>query len=383
MEKILETNPMQKIVIKVGTRLLTHTNGKLNLKIIEKLVREVANVKNMDKDVVLVSSGAIGAGIGRLGLKKKPVSIQERQACAAIGQGLLIQFYEKLFSEYGHVVAQVLLTREDIESRRRYLNSRNTLLHIFKYGAIPIVNENDTISTEEIEFGDNDKLSALVATLIDADLLILLTTTDGLYTSNPQTDSSAELLQEIEAIDSDIKESAGVTEDMLAKGGMMTKVEAAEVAMASGIDMVIANGYRENIVSEILEGKARATLFHSTRKMMSGKKKWIAFAQKAKGVIIVDEGAEKALREEGKSLLPVGINKVTGNFYRGDTVNIKALDGTDIACGIVNYSAEELKQIMGFKTRDIDNILGYSSNEEVIHRDNLVLYPNLLRKGSL
>lgn len=373
MKRPISPDCIQKIVIKVGTRLLTYDTGKLNLGIIEKLVREMADLKNQGKDVVLVSSGAVGSGIGRLGLKRKPVSVQEKQAVAAIGQGLLIHFYEKLFSEYGHIVAQVLLTREDLDNRRRYINSRNTLLHLLKFGAISIVNENDTISTEEIEFGDNDKLSALVATLIDADLLIILTDIDGLYTANPRLDPTASSIPLVEEITTEIKKVAGKTEEMLARGGMITKIEAAEIVMASGISMVIANGRQENIIRRILNGEETGTLFCTKQAHLRSRKRWIAFAQKVKGSIYIDQGAEQALKGDGKSLLPIGVTKVEGLFARGDTVSICDFQGDEIARGLVNYSAEELRQIIGCKSIDIINILGYTGDKEVIHRDNLVL----------
>jgi len=373
LNRSFNLDEIQKIVIKVGTRLLTYKSGKLNLGIIEKLAMEIADLKNQGKDVILVSSGAVGAGIGRLGLEKKPVSIQERQAVAAIGQGLLIQHYEKLFSEYGHTVAQLLLTREDIENRERYLNSRNTLLHIFKYGAIPIVNENDTISTEEIEFGDNDRLSALAATLIDADLLIILTNIDGLYTGNPQVDPEATCIRYIQEITPEIKQYAGTTEEILAKGGMVTKLEAAEIAMSAGIKTVIANGREKNIIRRILDGEALCTLFSSNNAHLRSRKRWIAFTQKLKGVIYVDKGAEKALKEDNKSLLPIGVTKIEGDFTRGETVSINGDRDGEVARGLVNYNAGELRKIKGCKSKDIEEILGYAGSEEVVHRDNLVL----------
>lgn len=373
LKRPINIDNVDKIVVKVGTRLLTYKTGKLNLGIIEKLVREIADLKNQGKDVVLVSSGAVGAGIGRLGLKKRPAATEEKQALAAIGQGLLIQIYEKLFAEYGHIVAQVLLTREDLEDRRRYINSRNTLLHLLKYGAIPIINENDTISTEEIEFGDNDKLSALVTTLINSDLLIILTTIDGLYTANPDLDPEATCISMVEGITPDIRNFAGKTGEMLAKGGMATKIDAAEITTASGIDMVIANGYEVNVIKRILEGEQLGTFFCSRPEQLRSRKRWIAFTQKIKGSIYVDKGAEYALKEEGKSLLPIGVIKVEGHFCKGETVSILDGKGNEIARGLVNYNAEELQQIIGRKSTDIKAILGYPNAEEVVHRDNLAI----------
>lgn len=369
----LNKNEIKKIVVKVGTRLLTYETGKLNLGIIEKLVRELADLKNQGKDIILVSSGAVGAGIGKLGLKYKPVQIPEKQAVAAVGQGVLIQFYEKLFAEYGHVVAQVLLTREDIENRGRYINSRNTLLHLFKFNAIPIINENDTISTEEIEFGDNDRLSALVSTLVNADLLIILTDIDGLYTANPRLDPTAKCIPLVEVISEELKSAAGTTGEMMATGGMITKLQAAEIAMSAGIDMVIADGHHENILKRIISGEPTGTYFCAQGGHLRSRKRWIAFAQKVKGTIIIDQGAENALKIQGKSLLPSGIIQVNGEFTRGETISIVGPEGEEIARGLVNYSAQELRQIMGCKSIEINGILGYSSEEEVVHRDNLVL----------
>jgi len=357
----------------VGTRLLTYETGKLNLGIMERLVREISDLKNQGRDVVLVSSGSMGAGMGRLGLKRKPVSVQERQAIAAVGQGLLIQFYEKMFAEYGHTVAQILLTREDMNNRTRYINSRNTLLHLLKFNAIPVVNENDTISTEEIEFGDNDRLSALVAALIDADLLLVLTDIDGLYTANPKTDPEARCIGFVDEITPEIRKVAGKTEEMLAKGGMTTKIEAAEIAMASGVDMVIANGNQPGIIRKILDGEPTGTYFCSRQGPLRSRKSWIAFGQKIKGTIEIDSGAARALTQEGKSLLPIGIIDIKGSFSRGETVSIRDAKGMEIARGLTNYSAKELSQIKGCKSSEIRKLLGYSNHQEVVHRDNLVL----------
>ena len=369
----LNNNDINKIVVKVGTRLLTYKTGKLNLGIMERLVRELADLKNQGKDIILVSSGAVGAGIGKLNLKKKPVLIQEKQAIAAVGQGVLIQHYEKIFAEHGHVVAQILLTREDIENRGRYINSRNTLWHLFKFNVIPIINENDTISIEEIEFGDNDRLSALVSTLVDADLLIILTDIDGLHTANPRLDPTAKCIPLVEVISEELKSAAGTAGDMMATGGMITKLQAAEIAMSAGIDTVIANGHHENILKRILSGEPTGTYFCAQGGHLRSRKRWIAFAQKVKGTITIDQGAEIALKIQGKSLLPIGIIQVSGDFVRGETISITGPKGEEIARGLVNYNAQELKKIMGCKSFEINNVLGYSCEEEVVHRNNLVL----------
>ena len=373
MDRLINCDTLQKIVVKVGTRLLTYETGKLNLDVTEKLVREISDLKNQGLDMLLVSSGAIGAGIGRLGLEKKPASVPERQALAAIGQGLLIQIYEKLFAEYGHIIAQVLLTREDMENRKRYINSRNAFLHLLKYGSIPVINENDTVSTEEIEFGDNDKLSALVATIIDADLLIILTGIDGLCTGDPHTDPSAKRIPFVGEITPEIRKIAGNTDEILAKGGMFSKIEAAEIVMNSGIDLVIADGRQKNVLKRIVQGEDIGTFFSSGHGHLCSRKRWIAFTQKIRGIIYVDNGAGDAIVREGKSLLPIGVVNIEGDFSKGETVSIASTNGEELARGLVNYSAGELRLIRGSRTTEVKTLLGYDGSEEVIHRDNLVI----------
>ena len=369
----LKLAPAEKIVIKLGTRLLTYHTGKLNLSYLEKIVRQIADLKNQDKKVILVSSGAVGAGIGRLGKQKISRTIPERQALAAIGQGILLQYYEKLFAEYGYMVAQILLTRLDFENRKRFINAHNTIDLLLNYNVVPIVNENDTVSTEEIEFGDNDQLSALVGSLIDAELVINLTDIEGLYESNPADNPQAHLIPLVTDITSDIKNLAGETRDSLATGGMITKLQAAEIALSSGIDMIIANGKQDNVIKRILEGEEIGTLFSSSSCQMKSRKKWIAFGQSVRGIIFIDEGAKKAIMEQGKSLLPIGITKVKGSFIKGETISICAESGYELARGLVNYSSKELQMIKGKKTEQINDILGYCSSDEVIHRNNLVI----------
>lgn len=362
----------ETVVVKVGTRILTHATGKLNLRSLEKVVRELADLKNQGKNVVLVSSGAVGAGIGRLGLDKKPQTMPEKQALAAIGQGLLIQMYEKLFAEYGLVVAQVLLTRDDFNDRNRYLNSKNALQALLKYGAVPVINENDTVAVEEIEFGDNDTLSALVASILDADVLVLLTDIDGLYTCNPSIDKDAKLIGLVEQITPELRQLAGVPSDSLATGGMVTKLLAAEIVMNSGIPMVIANGKVPDILQKVMDGDDVGTLFCGRGKCLDGRKRWIAYGQSTHGRIVVDGGARKALLEDGKSLLPSGIVEVIGDFEQGEMVAIKDQCGSELARGLVNYSAVELRKIKGLKTEKAADVLGKSCGE-AIHRNNMVV----------
>jgi glutamate 5-kinase len=360
------------VVVKVGTRILTHGTGKLNFRMMEKVVRELADLKNQGINVMFVSSGAVGAGIGKLGLERKPQTTQEKQAVAAVGQGLLIQMYEKLFGEYGLVVAQVLLTRDDFNDRGRYLNSRNTLQTLMGFGVVPIINENDTVSVEGIEFGDNDTLSALVASLMDADLLVLLTDIDGLYSGNPK-DDGAELVGMVEQLTPEVKKWAGAAKDALGTGGMVTKLMAAEIAMNSGVPMVIANGREKDVLQRVIDGEEMGTLFCASGKCLDGRKRWIAYGQSAQGRIVVDGGARKALAQDGKSLLPSGILDVSGSFEEGDMVAIQDAEGIEFARGLVNYNARELKQIKGMRTEKAAEKLQKPCSE-AIHRNNMVVY---------
>lgn len=362
----------KRIVVKVGTSTLTYATGKLNLDQLERLVRELADLRHRDIEVVLVSSGAVGAGMGKLGLRSKPRSIPEKQALAAIGQGILMQMYEKFFAEYGEIVAQVLLTREDITQRGRYLNARNTLLALLRLGVVPIINENDTVAYEEIKFGDNDTLAALVAGLVDADLLVLLSDIDGLYTADPRKDSSAQLIKTVEELTPEIVALAGNSGSRLGSGGMMTKIQAARIVSTSGIPMIVANGSQKGVLKEIVMGENPGTLFLPCDHRLNSRKAWIGYASKTSGAVTVDQGAEKALLEKGKSLLPSGITSVEGDFERGCVISIMGGSG-EIARGIVNYSSAEIKQIMGCQSNEIVRILGQKDFDEVIHRDNLTL----------
>lgn len=362
----------ETVVVKVGSRTLTHATGKLNLRTMEKMVRELADLSNQGHNVVLVSSGAVAAGIGKLGLVEKPQTMPEKQALAAIGQGLLIQMYEKLFVEYGLVVAQVLLTRDDFNDRKRYLNSRNALQMLLKFRAIPIINENDTVAVEEIEFGDNDSLSALVASILAADLLVILTDIDGLYSANPKIDPNAKLISMVEQVTPEIRKLAGNTCEALATGGMVTKLIAAEVATNSGIPMVIANGKEPNVLQRILDGEEVGTLFCAREKCLESRKRWIAYGQASHGRLIVDGGARKALLEDGKSLLPSGILEVLGQFDQGEMVAIEDQCGQELARGLVNYVADDLRKIKGLRTDKAAEVLLRVCGEAV-HRNNMVV----------
>lgn len=369
LQKLL--NNANRIVVKVGTSSLTHKTGKLNLFQLEKIVRAIADLYNQGKQVILVTSGAVGAGVGKLGLNAKPKTIPEKQAAAAIGQGVLLHMYEKIFGEYGLTVGQVLLTRDDLSDRKRYLNARNTLLALLRFGVIPIVNENDTVAVEEIRLGDNDTLSALVSGLVDAELLILLSDIDGLYSANPKDNPDAKIIPIIEKITPEIKAIAGGAGSKFGTGGMCTKIEAASIAISSGIPMVIANGAKPGILREITNGDFKGTLFIPRESRLHTKKCWIAFGSNINGKIIVDDGAKKVLLQNGKSLLPSGIIDVDGDFDIGSVVGVVGQKGEEFVRGIVNYSAEEIRKIKGKNTSEIIDVLGYKDYDEVIHRDNL------------
>lgn len=364
----------KRIVVKVGTRLLTHVTGKLNLSYMEKLVRELANLHNQGYEVILVTSGSIGAGRGKLNITRKYVSIPEKQAIAAVGQGLLIQIYEKLFSEYGLIVGQILITRNDIISRRRYINACNTVLTLLKLGVIPIINENDSVSVEEIKFGDNDRLSALVAGLSDATTLILLTDVDGLYTKNPRKYNDAELLTEVDQINDEIKAGAEESHDSLATGGMITKLQAAQIAVSSGVKMYIANGFDPGNILKIIHGENVGTFFKPNKKILNRKKRWIAYGQISSGSIQIDRGACQAICSDNKSLLPVGVISVSGSFSKGDLITINDPEGNEMGRGLTNFSSEEINLILKLKSSEVADIICRPFAEEVIHRDNLVIY---------
>jgi len=363
-----------RVVVKVGTRLLTHATGKLNLGYMEKVTRELADLSNQGHEVILVSSGSIGAGRGRLNIDRNPLSIPEKQAIAAVGQGLLIQIYEKLFAEYGLIVGQILLTRTDLMSRRRYINACNTVLTLLKLGVIPIINENDSVSVEELKFGDNDRLSALVAGLSDANLLVILTDIDGLYNCNPRKYPEATLIPYVEKIDEKIKAGAEESHDNLATGGMVTKLQAAEIATNSGVGMYITNGYDPGVVTRLINGEHIGTYFQPQERYLSRRKRWIAYGQVARGSVTIDKGACNALRFENKSLLPVGVVDVEGSFAEGDLITVKDSDGTELGRGLTNFSSEELIWIQKKSSPDIANLIDRPVAEEVIHRDNMIIY---------
>lgn len=373
MEYLKEIQKVRRIVVKVGTSTLTHATGRLNFNRLEQLVRQLADLRNQGKEVVLVTSGAVGAGMGRLGLTERPASIVQRQALAAVGQGLLMQIYEKLFAEYGQVVAQVLLTRSDVSERQRYLNARNTLLALLDYQVIPIINENDTVATEELKIGENDALSALVTGLIDGELLVLLSDIDGLYTSDPKQNPDAQLIQCVPEITAEIRQMAGGAGSAFGTGGMITKINAAQMATSAGAMMVLMNGKEPSMLQQLFDGKPVGTVFLSKHSVVNHRKRWIAYGPQIGGELVVDRGAETAITSLGKSLLPSGITRIAGNFEEGDLVRILNADGVEIGRGFTNYNHEQLSQIIGKKTSEIESILGFKNADEVVHRDNFVL----------
>lgn len=367
-----ELKQAKKIVVKVGSSSLTHPTGKLNYDQLEKLVRQLADLENQGKEVILVSSGAVGAGLGKLGLKRRPKNMPEKQAIAAVGQGILMHMYEKFFAEYGVVVAQVLLTRDDISERKRFLNARNTLHTLIQLGVIPIINENDTVANDELKFGDNDTLSALVASLVEADLLILLSDIDGVYTSNPRTNPDAKLINLIQEITPEIIEGAGGAGTGVGTGGMVTKLQAGKIALGSGVAMVIANSIEEGVLSKVTTGENVGTLFYPGEHRLENRKRWIAFGSQIYGELIIDSGACLALTK-GKSLLPSGIMQVIGDFDEGNVIRIINNDGIEIGRGVTNYSSRQLQLIKGQQCKQIEKILGVKDYDEVIHRNNMVL----------
>ena len=365
----------KRIIVKVGTSTLNYATGKLNIEKIELLVRELSDLANQGREIILVSSGAVGAGLERMKMKERPKTIPEKQALAAVGQGILMHLYEKLFAEYGQTVAQVLLTKENSRQYSQFINSRNALLTLLNMGVIPIINENDAVAVDELKIGDNDTLSATVATLVDADTLIILSDIDGLYTANPAKDKNARLLDEVPHITAEIEKMAGGAGSSMGTGGMSTKIKAAKIAVNSGTTMVIASGAQRNILRRLLSGEVLGTIFPAKEVHLKRRKSWLAFGKPISGDIIIDEGCKKAVLA-GSSLLAVGVKAVSGNFDIGNTVRIITEDGNEIARGSVNYSSVAIQTIKGHHTSEFKTLLvnaNYPLSEEVVHRDNMVI----------
>jgi glutamate 5-kinase len=362
-----------KIVIKIGTNLLADKEKGVNLEWIYEIAKNVASLQRLGKHVVLVSSGAIGAGVAALKLRERPKSMPEKQAAAAIGQPLLMEAYENAFRKQECTIAQILLTKDDFTNRSRYLNAKNTFSALLEKGVVPVVNENDTVAVEEIKLGENDNLSALVANLIEADLLIILSDIDGLFSDDPTKNPDAELIPIVEKITPQIEKLAKSSKTELSTGGMITKIMAAKKCVSAGIAMIIANGKIPNILEEIFSGDFRGTLFLPVGKKLNVRKKWIGFVSHANGYIVVDDGAKSALLKKQKSLLPSGVLEVHGEFKAHDTISVRDLEGTEIAKGVTGFSSMDLGKIKGRKTSEIEKILDCKLCDEVIHRDNLVL----------
>ena len=364
----------QRIVIKLGTSTLTAGTPRISPPQLVDLVRQMAHLQDQGCDVAVVSSGAIAAGRERLNFPHLPKDIPVKQMLAAIGQPRLMALYEQLFGLYGVTVAQVLLTRSDLADRRRYLNSRNTLMAILSQGVIPIVNENDTVATEEIRVGDNDNLSALVANLIEADLLVMLTDQSGLYTADPRRDPGAQLVREVSGpeIPAALWQAASGSANGLGTGGMLTKLQAADLARRSGATVVIARGSEANVLQRLANGEPLGSQFPALGSLVESRKRYLLAGGRARGRLYVDNGAAHAL-QPGGSLLPVGISRVEGKFQRGDTVNVTDASQRDVARGMVNYTSEDLVRIRGRHSEEIEEILGFVYGDEVIHRNNMVL----------
>jgi len=361
---------LKRITIKVGTKVVTGENNRLDEAVIKSLADQISDLKDKHFEVIVVSSGAIGAGLGLLKLNKRERSLAELQAAASVGQNHLMDVYNEYFNKRSYVAGQILLTQEDFNDRRRFLNIRYTLNELVKLGAVPIINENDSVSTEEIKCGDNDRLSSLVADLADSDILIILTDVEGLLGGD------GGLIRRVEDIAKDIGKLKGLCRGKgcdESTGGMITKLEAAKNAASSGIECVIAYGRKESVITDIADGKEVGTRFKASEVTMKARKRWIAFSLKSKGSIRIDEGAEKALIAKNKSLLPSGIIDISGRFTDGDVVDIVSDDGEVIARGLSNYSSEEIEKIKGHKSEQIESILGYKDYDEVVHRDNLVV----------
>lgn len=362
----------KRVVVKVGSGVLTGDRA-LNLDVIGSISCQMSSLIDKGLEVILVSSGAMAAGLKKLGLGKRPDDVPGRQAIAAVGQAGLILEYEKSFGLYGKKVAQILLTAEDLSNRERYLNARNTLNTLLSWNVVPIINENDTVVIDEIKVGDNDNLSAMISLLLDADILINLTDIDGLFTKNPKTEKDASLISVVSEIDENIEKIASGLPGVLGTGGMSSKIVAAKKTMASGVPMVIANGARENVLIDLFRGKDLGTYFVPKNGKLASRKCWIAFNLKPKGAITIDDGAVNAIVKRGKSLLPSGISIVEGDFGIGEPVAFKDLKGNNLGIGLVNYNSLDINRIKGFKSGQIEACLGQKPYDEVIHRDNLVV----------
>jgi glutamate 5-kinase len=360
-------------IVKVGTNVLTGDDGMLDRDRLQALTDQLHTVRQTGRRVAVVSSGAIGAGMGQLGLAQRPTDLRHLQACAAVGQGALMRAYQECLARHGIHTAQILLTATDFDSRNRYLNARNTILTLFEWGCLPIINENDTVSVAEIRFGDNDHLAAMVTNLLQAPLLILLTVVDGLYSADPRTDPSAQVLTTVPTIDGSVMDRAGASRSSLGTGGMRSKVRAARLATMAGESVIMANGLRPGVLDAIFRGEPTGTLFLPHGGTVPAWKRWLGFTARPKGRLLVDAGARNAVQNKGRSLLPIGVVQVVGSFGKGDIVALCDADGTEFARGLTNYTSADAARICGLRTEQITEVLGTIPYEEIVHRDNLVV----------
>ncbi len=363
----------RRIVIKVGSSTLSAADGGLDRAYVEKLVAQIAELRQTGVQVVLVTSGAISAGLETLGISSHPTDIPSLQAAASVGQVQLVGMYAALFAAQAIPVGQVLVTRHDTADRQAYLHARDTLERLLGMDVVPVVNENDTVAVEEIRFGDNDTLAALIATMIKADLVVLLTDIEGLYSADPRSDTEAELLEHIEELTEQVISAAGGAGTAVGSGGMATKVEAAKVLMRAGIPMVVCDGRRERVIVEAAEGKAVGTFFAGGAAGLKARKSWIALGGKPAGEVVIDDGAKEALCARGKSLLPAGVVSVSGTFSAGDAIVLKDRAGTIVARGLTALSSAELDEVKGMKSSEIAGVMPEVAGKEVIHRDHLVI----------
>lgn len=373
MSKRQQLSKSRRWVVKIGSALLTNDGRGLDLSGISAWVEQMVALRQSGVELVLVSSGAVAEGMKRLGWAQRPTALHELQAAAAVGQMGLVQAYESCFQRHGMHTAQILLTHDDLSNRKRYLNARSTLHTLLKLGAVPVVNENDTVATEEIRLGDNDTLAALVTNLVEAELLVILTDQAGMYDADPRANPKATLLHEWRAGDAQLESMAGGGAGALGRGGMLTKVRAAAQAGRSGASTIIAPGREAEVLLRIAKGGEIGTLLYSSEEPVAARKQWLAGQLQLRGRLTLDAGAAKVLREAGKSLLPVGVIAVEGEFARGEAVACVSPDGKEVARGLVNYSADEARKIMRQPSDRIEYLLGYVDEPELIHRDNLVL----------
>lgn len=364
--------PVKRVVVKAGSGILT-TKAGLNRRVINGLTIDICALREKGIEVILVSSGAIASGLKKVGLTRRPESISQQQAVAAIGQSSLMMAYEKAFGRHGQKVAQILITRDDLNHRGRYLNARNTVFTLLGWKIVPIINENDTVVVDEIKFGDNDNLSAMVTNMTESQLLVNLTDIDGLFHKDPRTNRDARLIRVVERVDREVMRYASSIPGFLGTGGMASKIRAAQKVALGGTPTIIANGLKPGILKKIFMGQEVGTLFMPQEVALRGRKHWIVFTKSPKGEIIIDRGAERALLKGGKSLLPSGIEEVRGRFSMGDSVVLLNEHNQELAVGMVNYHSGDIKKIMGLKSTEIESRLGYKHDDEVIHRDNLVI----------